>query len=130
MNTAAVDSGGPPKPPARELPADVGALLARSGSQYGGPVIVTVEAEPALPVRSQRRRPDPVPEPADEPRRPTYKVKPHETLRSIARDTLNDSTRDREILSLNRDIIDDPTSLSPGTVLTLPEDAVIGRRAR
>jgi nucleoid-associated protein YgaU len=84
----------------------------------------------ALPTRPQRRRLDPDPELADEPRRPTYKVKPHETLRSIARDTLNDSTRAREILGLNRDIIDDPASLSPGTVLTLPEDAVIGRRAR
>ena len=87
-----------------------------------------VEADLALPTRPIRPRPDP--EPADEPRRPTYKVRPHETLRSIARDTLRDSTRDREILGLNRDIIDDPTSLSPGTILTLPEDAVIGRRAR
>jgi nucleoid-associated protein YgaU len=86
------------------------------------------EVELALPTRRRRARPDP--EVADEPQRPTYKVKPHETLRSIARDTLGDSTRDREILGLNRDIIDDPTALSPGTVLTLPEDAVIGRRAR
>lgn len=86
------------------------------------------DIELALPSRPPVARPDP--ELADEPRRPTYTVKPHDTLRSIARQTLNDSTRDREILGLNRDAIDDPKDLAPGTTLILPADAVIGRRPR
>ncbi len=70
-------------------------------------------------------------EPVEEPRRPSYKVKPNDTLRSIARDTLSDSKRSLEIYNLNRDLLDDPKSpLTPGTSLTLPEDAVIGRKIR
>jgi len=70
-------------------------------------------------------------EPAEEPRRQQYKVKPNDTLRSIARDTLGDSKRASEIFNLNRELLDDPkTPLASGTSLTLPEDAVIGRRAR
>ena len=71
-------------------------------------------------------RPDP--EAVEAPRRPTYKVKAHETLRSIARDTLGDPHRYREILELNRDAIDDPNRLAAGTSLTLPEDAVVRDR--
>jgi nucleoid-associated protein YgaU len=67
---------------------------------------------------------------ADDSSRPIYKVKVHDTLRSIARDTLGDSHRYREILDLNRDVIDDPTRLVTGQNLTLPEDATIGRRLR
>jgi nucleoid-associated protein YgaU len=55
--------------------------------------------------------------------RPTYKVRRYDTLRSIARDTLGDPRRAREILSLNRDIIDDPDRLISGQLLELPEDA-------
>ena len=66
----------------------------------------------------------------DQPRRPTYTVKAHETLRSIARDTLDDPKRDREIFSLNRDLLGDSNDLTPGTTLTLPADAIIGRRVR
>ena len=83
-----------------------------------------------MPVRPRPARPSPTPRPPSEPRRPTYNVKPFETLRSIARDTLNDPKRDREIYNLNRDILDDPNVLPAGTTLTLPEDAKIGRRAR
>jgi nucleoid-associated protein YgaU len=86
------------------------------------------EVELALPTRPRPTRPDP--ELPDEPRRPTYTVKPNETLRSIARDTLNDPRRHREILGLNREVIEDPADLPPGTTLTLPEDAVVGRKAR
>ena len=56
-------------------------------------------------------------------KRPTYKVRRHDTLRSIARDTLGDPRRDKEILSLNRDIIDDPSNLITGQLLELPADA-------
>jgi nucleoid-associated protein YgaU len=55
--------------------------------------------------------------------RPIYKVRPYDTLRTIARDTLGDSRRSREILDLNRDIIDDPGHLIVGQILELPEDA-------
>ncbi len=48
-------------------------------------------------------------------RRPTYKVKANDTLRSIARDTLSDSRRAGEIYNLNRDLLDDPKrSPTPG----------------
>ena len=70
-------------------------------------------------------------EPTEEPRRQPYKVKPNDTLRSIARDTLGDSKRASEIFNLNRELLNDPkTPLAAGTSLTLPEDAVIGRRVR
>jgi nucleoid-associated protein YgaU len=71
-----------------------------------------------------------VPEALDRPRRPLYKVRPLETLRSIARDTLADSHRADEILELNRDLIDDPRHLVAGQVLELPEDARTGGRGR
>lgn len=64
------------------------------------------------------------------PRRPVYKVRPYDTLRSIARDTLDDSRRADEILELNEEIIDNPRHLIPGQIIELPEDARIGRRER
>jgi nucleoid-associated protein YgaU len=54
---------------------------------------------------------------------PVHKVRPNETLRSIARDTLGSARRANEILDLNRDIIDDPSNLIVGQELKLPEDA-------
>src|SRR5262249_8817657 len=59
-------------------------------------------------------------EPAD---RPVYKVRSSDTLRSIARALLGDARRADELYALNRDIIDDPTRLTPGQLLALPEDA-------
>jgi nucleoid-associated protein YgaU len=55
--------------------------------------------------------------------RPVYKVRRYDTLRLIARDTLGDPRRAGEIYDLNRDIIDDPTRLTAGQLLELPEDA-------
>jgi nucleoid-associated protein YgaU len=55
-----------------------------------------------------------------------YKVRTHDTLRSIARDTLGDANRSTEILELNRELIDDPGHLPEGKVLTLPDDARTG----
>ena len=66
----------------------------------------------------------------DEPTRPTYRVRAHDTLRSIARDTFGDSHRYREILDLNREVIDDPTRLVSGQSLILPEDAIVRDRPR
>jgi nucleoid-associated protein YgaU len=54
---------------------------------------------------------------------PVYKVRPYDTLRSIARDVLGDARRADEILELNRDIIDDPTHLIAGQLIELPKDA-------
>ena len=59
---------------------------------------------------------------------PTYQVRPHDTLRSIARDTLGDSRREHDILEMNRDSITDARHLTPGQRLILPEDAQLGRR--
>jgi nucleoid-associated protein YgaU len=55
--------------------------------------------------------------------RPVYKVRPYDTLRSIARDTLGDARRAGEILELNRNLIEDPTHLIPGQLIELPDDA-------
>jgi nucleoid-associated protein YgaU len=86
-------------------------------------------ADLAPPVRPRTTRPDP--EIAEAPRRPTYRVKPRDTLRKIARETLNDSTRDKEIFDLNRDVLDDPKEqLTAGITLVLPEDASVGRIAK
>jgi nucleoid-associated protein YgaU len=54
---------------------------------------------------------------------PVYKVRPYDTLRSIARDTLGDPRRADEILELNRQLIDDPAHLITGQLIELPEDA-------
>jgi nucleoid-associated protein YgaU len=61
---------------------------------------------------------------------PKYQVRPRETLRSIARDTLGDSHRDEEILEMNRDAIPDPKHLTAGQILILPDDARLVRRLR
>ncbi len=55
--------------------------------------------------------------------RPVYKVRRYETLRSIARDALGDARRADEIYEINREVIADPTRLTPGQLLELPEDA-------
>jgi nucleoid-associated protein YgaU len=70
------------------------------------------------------------PSAADRPRLPRYKIRPQETLRSIARDFLGDSRRAGEILELNREVIDDPSHLTPGQEIELPEDARPTRRPR
>lgn len=58
---------------------------------------------------------------------PTHEVREHETLRSIARDTLGDARRASEILEMNRDAIADPRHLTPGVRLVLPDDAQLSR---
>ena len=65
---------------------------------------------------SQRGRPRPI----------LYKVRRHETLRSIARDTLKDYHRAEEIRELNADVISDPNNLPVGQILKLPKDATVG----
>jgi nucleoid-associated protein YgaU len=72
----------------------------------------------------------PAPSAADRPRLPRYRIRPQESLRSIARDVLGDSRRADEILELNRAVIDDPGHLIPGQEIELPEDARLTRRSR
>jgi nucleoid-associated protein YgaU len=78
--------------------------------------------EPEIRQVARPRRDDP---PA---RRPVYKVRRNDTLRSIARDTLNNYRRADEILELNRDVIKDPSQLVVGQILELPEDAKTASR--
>jgi nucleoid-associated protein YgaU len=110
---------------------------ARSGNAAARPS----EVELALPVADPfhgDERPDrrtagdlvPARGASDRRRAPVYRVRPHETLRSIARDTLGDSRRAGELLELNRDVIDDPNHPTPGQVIDLPADARLARRAR
>ncbi len=50
----------------------------------------------------------------------TYTVQPGDTLSGIARKTLGDGNRWREIYELNRDQISNPNLIHPGMVLKLP----------
>jgi nucleoid-associated protein YgaU len=131
-------------PRANRSPSAAGSTLRRTsqalprGGRAGTGATRSSEVELALPVADPlvdrepkpSSDPDPAPETRLRPRRVVHKVLPHETLRSIARDTLGDSHRFEEILELNRDVVDDPYNLVPGQVLELPEDAKVGRRAR
>jgi nucleoid-associated protein YgaU len=81
-------------------------------------------AEPETPTARRPAARDSKSSPAS---RLVYKVRPYDTLRSIARDTLGDARRSNEILDLNRELIDDPTHLTVGQVLNLPDDARTGR---
>ena len=81
--------------------------------------------------RPPRAKPLLVPMSEEPARRPSYTVHQGDTLRSIARDTLNDPHRDGEILELNREAIGDSRiKLPQGLRLALPDDALIGRRVR
>ncbi|WP_435021092.1 LysM peptidoglycan-binding domain-containing protein [Tundrisphaera sp. TA3] len=117
-----------PPPPARVVDkADLPNVSRTSNSEEAEAAAPVVAAPSFPPVRRRGRE---VENPDEPPARPTYKVRPYETLRSIARDTLGDSRRDREILILNRSILKDASDLAPGQILTLPADAQAGRRGR
>jgi nucleoid-associated protein YgaU len=125
-------------PPSRASVADVAstrdmqvAASARTPRPEDGRAVPSrprVDVELGMPTTRPKRAG--VRDEVDEPTRPTYRVRAHDTLRSIARDTLGDSHRYREILDLNRDVIDDPTRLVSGQTLTLPEDAIVRERPR
>ena len=117
------------EPPVLGAAIDGSAVSRTSSSSSKGadPGVGDPPARSTRPGLAHRARSEPV----EAPRKQTYRVKANDTLRSIARDTLEDSRRSSEIYNLNRDLLDDPKSpLAPGTTLTLPEDAVIGRRSR
>ena len=115
-------------PPGRPETTDGPAVSRASRRSEPAPPDEVIQSRPARPSRSTINQDDyDAPDPPA--RRPTYKVKANETLRSIARETLGDSKRDKEILGLNRDAIDDPKGPLPaGLRLTLPSDAVIRAR--
>jgi nucleoid-associated protein YgaU len=68
----------------------------------------------------------PVAMPKPEKTYPYHVVKRHETLRSIARDLLDDPRREDEIRDLNLDQLDED-GLQIGQRLRLPEDATVRR---
>ena len=105
------DAPGRPSPSDIELALPVSDPFSHGDRGSAGDLV-------AAPRTSSRRR------------LPVYKIRPHETLRSIARDTLGDSRRAGEILDLNRDVIDDPNHPTPGQLIDLPDDARLSRRAR
>jgi hypothetical protein len=84
--------------------------------------------ELGVPTVGRGRKREPV-ENVEDTSLPSYRVRSNDTLRSIARDTLGDSRRYKEILELNRDLIRDPSHLTIGQSISLPEDATVGRRA-
>ena len=108
------------------------APVSRTSSHNKRPELAGINNEDVDLAMPSRRRPAPAdPEAAPPIRRPTYKVKDGETLRSIARDTLNDASRYKEIFSLNREALETLNApLQTGTTLTLPADATSGRRTR
>ncbi len=120
-----------------KIPAESDApQIARSGTSdtdgdappTGGSGRRSRGVSPLLPIA--RQRPEPIPLDSEPERRPIHVVRPGETLRSIARDTLNDAHRDSEILDLNRPKITDGARLPEGLRLALPFDAETGRRLR
>lgn len=89
-------------------------------------------AEEERPKRAEKPEANPFDEemrdPAPAKKAEDYRVRQYETLRSIARDVLGDSSRDRELYELNKDRIDDPYRLEPGTILRLPNGTEPPRR--
>jgi len=79
-----------------------------------------------LPRGRSSPEPAPVAIPKPEKTYPYHVVKRHETLRSIARDLLDDPRRATEIHDLNLDQLDDD-GLQIGQRLRLPEDAAVRR---
>jgi nucleoid-associated protein YgaU len=101
-----------------ELP-DAGAEEGPARGHRGAPddgIGTGDDGAPATRLTARPRGPAPVD-------RPVYKVRRHDTLRSIARDVLGDSRRADELYDLNRDVIADPSRLTPGQILELPDDA-------
>ena len=51
----------------------------------------------------------------------TYVVQDGDTLQKIAREQLGDMNRRLELWELNRDVLEDPDMIHPGTTLRLPK---------
>jgi nucleoid-associated protein YgaU len=66
---------------------------------------------------------DPTSDERERPTRPAYKVRPRDTLRSIAKTKLGDPHRADEIRALNEAILDERGEVIPGQLIELPPDA-------
>lgn len=64
----------------------------------------------------------------NKPKTGTYVVKQGDTLAKIAAKTLGSQARWQEIYDMNRDVIRDPHSVKPGTVMKLPAGKVVVAR--
>lgn len=112
----------------RAAPESPSARLVSSRTSSAGPDPDFLEGEADKPpVREPADEATPTP-PSEPPKPQFYRVRQYETLRSIARDVLGDSSRARELYELNKDRIDDPYGLVPGTPLRLPNDVELPRR--
>ncbi|MCH8966474.1 MAG: LysM peptidoglycan-binding domain-containing protein [Planctomycetes bacterium] len=105
-------------------------FLVERNAAVGDPKRLVVGMEiriPALPVKKDAPpAANPVVKAASKtstnPKGKTYTVKPGDTFYAIARDTLGDATRWRELLKLNTRLVKgDPTRLQVGQVITLPD---------
>lgn len=74
-----------------------------------------------LETEIEKQRDDFLPPNADH--YPTYRVKPGEGLRWIAKQCLGDAERESEIFALNRDFIDHPDDIFSNDHLRMPKDA-------
>jgi nucleoid-associated protein YgaU len=81
-----------------------------------------------LPVGTPSASPRELLPAADEPSGPFHIVRAHETLRSIARDTLGDARRADEIRARNAGSLGANDDIQPGMRLVLPDDASVARR--
>lgn len=102
-------------------------LLARLHSLLTTPTPVPVPQAPVAPAPAPPKQDSPAPappKPAPAPPKPaqtfTHTVTSGESLSLIAKKTLGDGNRWREIYELNRDQISNPNLIYPGQVLKLP----------
>ena len=79
----------------------------------------TTEPDPTTHASARPRDPSD----SNQARKHVYKVRPSDTLRSIARDTLGSSRRAGEILDLNPGLVDESGRLTAGQLIELPDDA-------
>jgi nucleoid-associated protein YgaU len=132
LDRSLVEPAGTPRTDPDAKPPAVASRTNRRGKSASNS---STEIELALPVASATsnapprtpRTPDGDPIARVETTYPRYTVRPHDTLRSIARDTLGDSRRADEILEMNKDSIPDSKRLTAGQSLYLPDDARLAR---
>lgn len=98
-----------------EAPDDVAPTAAGDPSSVRPP-----PEAPAAPATPASPPPPPAAAPAPSPTVRVHRLAPGETLYGLARTYLGDGARYREILELNRDLIDDPTDIPIGTPLRIP----------
>ena len=133
LNSALVDPPGPDPTAPRDLPRPRTEPARRDGAAS----LASASGEPSetlvmLPVGRPSSGVDPIPAHEldglpDRPRAayPIFVARPHDTFRTIARDTLGDAERADEVRQLNLDVISDPARPTPGQKLRLPRYAKV-----